>query len=359
MTTADMKDTQLYDKIFGSIAASNIGSSMGAMVETWSPERIREKYGVLDKLESYSHYKAYLRKPGTTEDGIERQRLMVSAIHEKKGRITAEDLKQIWIRDINPDNFNVQMEPCDEILYKLAAAGLPAGYVGNYSDYMGIVSFARSCHPIGLINACNPYQAFVDTWDVGRLYQPLHAYGLDWATVTSAGIAEAMRPNATVDSVVDAALRYVSQPVRDELERALEASKNKSSIEELMPWFYEHYNGIGTPYCFSMGNEIVTKALCLFYVAKGDPEQLIIGAVNFGRDTDCLAAVSSGLGGALRGSSSLRKEWIETVDEAMTTNPYTVSRRSLAEMAQVIYEGVLNEREKALAHAKEVAALIV
>lgn len=358
MTNIDMQNTQLYDKIFGSIAASNIGSSMGAMVETWNPEQIREKYGVLDKLEGYCHYKAYQRKPGTTEDGIERQRLMVSAIRETNGRITAEDLKKVWLRDINPAHFNVQMEPCDEILYRLAAAGLPAGYIGNYSDYMGIVSFARSCHPIGLINACNPYQAYLDTWDVGRLYQPLHAYGLDWSTVTSAGIAEAMRPNATVDSVIDAAMRYVSPKVRDELERALEASQGKSDIEELLPWFYEHYNGVGTPYCFSMGNEIITKALCLFYVAKGDPEQLIIGAVNFGRDTDCLAAVASGLGGALRGSSKLRKEWIDAVDDAMTTNPYTVSRRSLSEMSQVIYEGVLNERSKALAHAREIEALV-
>lgn len=351
-------ENQLFDKIFGCIAASNIASSMGAQVEAWPPERIKETHGTLEKLESYCHYGAYQRPPGTTEDGIERQRLLVSAIAEFGGRITAEDLREIWLRDINPKNFNVQMEPCDEILYKVAATGIPAGYVGNYSDYMGIVSFARSCHPIGLINACNPKQAFIDTFDVGRLYQPLHAYGLDWAAVLACGIAEAMRPTASVDSVIDAALRYVKPIVRNEIERALEASKNKESIEDLKPWFYEHYNGKGTPYCYSMGNEIVTKAISLFYVAKGDPKELIIGAVNFGRDTDCLAAVSSGLGGALNGSKNLPKEWIDTVDNAMTTNPYTVSNRSLKDMSQVIYDGIMNDRKRLLDQINEIDTLI-
>ncbi|MFD2671704.1 ADP-ribosylglycohydrolase family protein [Marinicrinis sediminis] len=357
-TNNEKRNTKLYDKIFGCIAASNIGSSMGAMVETWDPERIKDKYGVLDRLEGYCHYGAYQRKPGTTEDGIERQRLLVSAIKEKGGRITAEDLREIWIRDINPEKFNVQMEPCDEILYKLAAAGMPAGNVGQYSDYMGIVSFARSCHPVGLINACNPHQAYVDTFDVGRLYQPLHGLGLDWATVLSAGIAEAMKPTATVDSVVDASLRYVHVKVRNEIERALEATKNCESIEDMKPWFYQHYNGVGTPYCYSMGNEIITKGVCLFYVGKGNPKDLVIGAVNFGRDTDCLAAVSSGLGGALSGASSLRQDWIDTVDDAMTTNEHTVSRRSLAEMADVVYDGVINERAKMQDQANAISELI-
>ena len=83
----------LFEKIYGCISASHIGSSMGAVVEGWDKSRIYEKYGVLDKLLPYEHYgNKWLRPPGTTEDGIERQKLMLTAIIEKKDRVTAEDV---------------------------------------------------------------------------------------------------------------------------------------------------------------------------------------------------------------------------------------------------------------------------
>ena len=48
----------LGDKFRGCIAASWIGSAMGAAVEGWSPEQIREKHGYLDRLLPYKHYTA-------------------------------------------------------------------------------------------------------------------------------------------------------------------------------------------------------------------------------------------------------------------------------------------------------------
>ncbi len=35
----------------------------------------------------------------------------------------------------------------------MAKTPIPARDLGRYCDYAGLVSFARSCHPIGLINA--------------------------------------------------------------------------------------------------------------------------------------------------------------------------------------------------------------
>ena len=80
----------LRDKFRGCIAGSWIASAMGAPVEGWSREQIKEEYGFLDKLVSYKHYRDYTdweRPPGTTEDGIERQKLIATAIIEKKERI--------------------------------------------------------------------------------------------------------------------------------------------------------------------------------------------------------------------------------------------------------------------------------
>ncbi|NIM46147.1 MAG: hypothetical protein GTN80_10170, partial [Nitrososphaeria archaeon] len=51
----------------------------------------------------------------------------------------------------------------------------------------------------------DPAQAHDDVLDVGRLYQPLHGGGLDWAGAVAVGIAEAIKPDSTVDSVIDTA----------------------------------------------------------------------------------------------------------------------------------------------------------
>ena len=345
--------TDLFDKIYGCIAASNIGSAMGAGVEGWSTEKIIEKFGVLDRFLPYNMGGREM-PPGTTEDGIERQRLMCTAIIEKRGRITVNDLAKVWLRDINPKNFEIQMLGDDEIFYRLVKAGMPPGDVGRHSNWPGIISFARSCHPIGIINACNPEQAAVDAFDVGRIYQPLHGYGLDWAAAVASGIAEALRPKATIDSVVEASIKYVASPVREEILEGMELAKKCKDVFDMRSPFNKKYSGVGTKYAMSTANEIVTKGIAMFYVAKGDPKTLIIGGVNFGRDTDCLAAVGAGLGGAFSGTKNIPREWIETVDKATKKNEHTVSKRTLKETAQGFYEALLNTVNKMKQQIKEI-----
>ena len=68
---------------------------MGAPCEGWSYERIEKEYGTIDRLLPYQHYSnGWNREPGTTEDGVERQKLMITAIIEKKDRVNAEDVRQ-------------------------------------------------------------------------------------------------------------------------------------------------------------------------------------------------------------------------------------------------------------------------
>ena len=67
---------------------------MAAPVEGWAWERIEKEHGTLDRLLPYEHYRnGWRREPGTTEDGVERQKLIITAIIEKKDRVTAEDVR--------------------------------------------------------------------------------------------------------------------------------------------------------------------------------------------------------------------------------------------------------------------------
>lgn len=329
----------LKDKFFGCIAGVHIGSSMGAAVEGWSYDKIESTYGTVDKLLPYEHYNnGWKRKPGTTEDGVERQKLMITAIMEKQDRVNAEDVRAIWVRDIKPISIGMISEPFEAILLSMAKSGIPARDLGKYCDYAGLNSFARACHPIGLINAGDVYGAAEDILEVGQLYQTSNSRGLKWAMVTGVAIAAATKPNATVDSVLGAIFDMCDKDiVLRELDRELKHTENCKDFRELRKAFDTEYNGFGMPYSASYANEVVTKAVCIFRMVKGVTKDAIIAGVNLGRDTDCLAAVSAGISGALSGGSSIPKEWIDQVDDATKLNIYTNTQRTIQENSDGLY----------------------
>lgn len=346
----------LREKFFGCICGAHIGSSMGAVVEGWSYSRIAEKYGTLDRLLPYEHYEnGWVREAGTTEDGIERQKMMITAIMEKKDRVNAEDVRKIWLRDIHPQAPGGISEPFEGELLAMARTKMPARDLGRYCDYSGLNSFARACHPIGLINAGDVNGAIADVLEVGQLYQTSNSRGLKWACVTAVGIAAATLPGATVESVFEAIFTNLDERMRvpgrddgwyadyaginivDEIKAGLEVTKDCRDFKDLREAFDSVYNGHGMPYCMSYANEVVTKALCVFRLTGGNVKEAIITAVNLGRDTDCLAAVSAGLSGALGGAGSLPEEWINQVNYATSIHRFTNCRRTLREHSDGLY----------------------
>lgn len=342
----------LFDKIYGCLAASRIGSAMGAVVEGWSTERIEQEYGYLEELKSYRHYYPrtnWQRPPGTTEDGIERQKLMCQAIIEKKDRITVDDLGAIWLKYLDPVKIVYKSEPGEVIMLGHLQANIPPCEVGRLNDSQhGTNSMSRGGQALGLINAADPQSAVDDTRDVSRMmFSPIDV-AIDWACVAQAAIAAALAPNATVDSVVNTACNYItSEAMRKEIERGLDLAHNSiGDPMKLRVEFYKIYNGFGTPYAFASANETVTKALAVLVCTQGDPKLSITTGVNFGRDTDCLAATSGGFSGALNGLSNISTEWIEQVDAATLADPYTNTVCTIRQHAEGIYAALQCRAEK-------------
>jgi ADP-ribosylglycohydrolase len=352
----------LQEKFQGCIAGSWVGSSMGAAVEGWSRERIREAFGFLNRLLPYRHYTAYTdweRPPGTTEDGIERQKLIATAIIEKQGRILAHDLVAVWVRDLDPDKMVYKQERFDRSLLELARAGVPPSELGRLWPFPNVVSMARASHPLGLINAGDPQGAADDTFEVGRVYAHETAFGLRWGALYNAAIAEACRPDATVESVLEVARQFVHyraeagslyalyDTIEQEVTRALELAARHTDPLAMRDEFYEFYEGGGYfNYGMSQANEVVSKGLAVFAISQGDPKEAILTATNFGRDTDCLAAVAAGLAGALSGVQALPQEWIVQVDDATRQDRYTNSHLTIDETADGLFEAFLNRRSR-------------
>ncbi len=336
---AAASSVSLREKFFGCVAGVQIGSAMGAPVEGWTWQQIEAKHGTLERLLPYEHYgNGWLRAPGTTEDGVERQKLMITAIIEKQDRVTAEDVRAIWLRDIKPESAGMVSEPFEATLLAMAKAGIPAADIGKYCDYAGLVSMARSCHPIGLINAGDVAGAIADVNEVGRLYQTANSRGLKWASVTAAAVASATKPGATVESVLEDIRKDCDRGVVREIDRGLKHTEGCRDFREMRQAFDELYSGRGVPYAFSYANEVVTKGVCVFRMAAGNLREAMIAGVNFGRDTDCLTAVAAGITGALGGAGTLPEEWVRQVDYATSVNKYTNSQRTLRETADGLYE---------------------
>ena len=344
---ANAGGVSLRDKFFGCIAGCHIGSAMGAPVEGWSYERIEKEYGLLDKLLPYSHYgkKDWVREPGTTEDGVERQKLMITAILEKQDRINAEDLRRAWVDHMNPNAAGLVSEPFEGALLAMAKTHIPASDIGKYCDYSGLVSLSRSCHPIGLINAGDIRGAIDDIREVGQLYNTANSRGILWAEVTVTAIAAATKSGATVDSVIGAVFDNCDKvDTRSSARR--HSRRNRAGAEthrQLQrcardaPEVRRHLQRHGDRLAHSYANEMVTKAICVLRMTKGNTWEAMKAGVNMGRDTDCLTAVAAGMSGALSGAGSIPPEIIRQADHATSVNPHTNSKRTLRETSDGLY----------------------
>jgi ADP-ribosylglycohydrolase len=385
--SAGSPNDRLFSRIYGCEAAVTIANAMGASVEGWPYERIEQTYGFLDRFlpeeqrESTRpvrfgpkfEYHAYLRQPGWGEDGMERYRLLTSAILKKGGRVNIEDVTREWIENVDPARFGYNVGPQDQVIYYLLKAGLPPWEVGRWALWPGFMGTSKMIMPIGMVNAGRPDNAARDALDIvrfkdvqgrplwrddtgtiSRVSSVVYDYGLENAAAIAAATAEALRPDATVNSVIDAALAQLPQGARAEVELSLDYARKVKDWREFRPFYQRLYQGKPV----SAAIEVLSGGLACFLMADGRPREAILYAVNLGRDTDCKAYVAGGLAGALRGIEAVPPEWVATVERAVLTDPHTVSRRTARQAAEGIYRACVNELRKSETAVNEIESLI-
>jgi ADP-ribosylglycohydrolase len=370
-------ENALFAKVYGCLAGSQIGSALAGPVEHRTREEIRAAHGWVDRMLPHPLMgKVY--PPGTTEDGVERQKLLILAIRDTGGPITIRDLARAWLKYIREESFGVLAGQQDEIHYRLIKAGVSPEDSGYHDAHVGRVGFHRACHPIGIVHACFPHLAAANALDVARIYQPptgrgipwkdadpatmrrmfpTYTIGIDWAAVVCAAVAEAMKPSATVESVVEQSVAYVVEPVREEILTAVDLAAQTTDYEELAALFDKRYCGQGQPFSISRAYEVVSKGIALFAFFRGDVRATMEGAANFGRDTDCLASISAGIAGAYSGVVGIPAAWIRQVDEAAKINGLTVMDLSIAEQARILYDALLVNRARLAAGVVALDAL--
>jgi len=368
---------RLFKHIYGGVAGAYIGNSMGAPVEGWTWERIEKTYGFLDKIvpDVRANRGGVVAQAGWTEDGMERYKLLASAVIKKGGRINIEDLAREWVEKIDPTRIGFRIGPQDRVIYDLLKAGIPPYEVGRYALWPGFMGTSKMMQPLGLISACRPDVAAKDALDLGRIkdaqgrplwrndkqtedgrYRSTLIYNsaLENCAAIAAATAEAIRPSATVDSVIATALAQLPPGSRKEVETVLGYAKNAKDWKEIRPLYQKFYEG--TP--VSNAIDILAGGLACFKLANGQPRLATLYATNLGRDTDCKAYVAGGLAGTLRGIDAWPPEWVELVEKAVLTDPYTVDKRNARQIAEGLYWAAINEMRKVKAQTGELESLL-
>ncbi len=358
--------SSVYDKIYGILLGSRGGSSLGMVVEGVGqiPE-IERLYGVFNEFIPCNHYDVPWSHPaGGTEDGIERQKVISTAIIDKQDRITAQDLMNVWVRDFEMEDMYNMTQPYDRTLlaytkWGVPPEGLPKTVYGMPSDLGDHIHLtARVFHPIPIINAGDPESAIKDTKEIGRVYYELRDDdAFVWGGVYNAALTIAMLPGATVNSVIEGALKYATPEIRAEIEHGLAIADkytdpmdkrfrvelNAMYGDESSPYYA---NKRMTKYIGSSIYENVTCSFAIFKLTKGNVEQAVMVANNRGRDTDCTAASAGAMAGALTGTTTIPKEWAEKMETGMLNTPYTNSHLTNKATAQALYRALQNKLKR-------------
>jgi ADP-ribosylglycohydrolase len=291
----------LYEKVYGCLIGGLIGDAMGAPVEGWDYKRIEEVHGEISDFNG----------EGTDDSAI--KMILCDAIIQNGGYVTADEFAESFLR--NRRYYNLFFIPVKNMFHKIEdKLELPV-YAGMGNQQSS--SSAMAISPMGIINACNPRQAAVETYDVaGLIHAGTTTFCRDAACAMAAAVAEAMNPDATVDSVIAASTAYLhktsSRVMIEYIDKIIDLAKSLNDYETFRHEFYE--NHLQSLICDS--RETVPCALALFYLAGGNPEKAIIYGANFGRDADTIATMAGALSGAFAGVEGLRSDWVEKIKKS-------------------------------------------
>jgi len=336
----------LEDKATGALAGAAVADALGGAAEGNTTDAIRERYdGFIEGIvppflpdwRTARPIAPYHKGDGHVTDDT----LMTTALVEVYDTVRdhldayaiAEHLVPLlmgerrWIPELETEAILLQRLFLAE---KWLVARLHYGHrdpreagVGNIVN-CGAAMYAA---PIGIANAGSAAGAYAEAIDVAGAHQS--SYGREAAGVYAACVAEAMRPGASVSSVVDVALRLAKDGTRDAIEAVVGAARGRTDWRTSLGAVraaVEPFDTVGPNYrapardaripSRTKSIEELPVALGMLVVADGDYRETVLGAVNYGRDSDSIAVMGGSIAGALGGREVVPSEWVTAVSEA-------------------------------------------
>jgi len=210
--------------------------------------------------------------------------------------------------------------------------------------------------PVGIVNAGNPAGAYKEAIEIAGAHQS--SFGREAAGVFAAAVATAMSPGATESDVIEVARNLANDGTKAAIIAVTEAAKGVGNWKDAIPILRQAvspFDSVGDVYrqpsldskrpSRTKAIEELPIALGFLAVAQGAFEDGILGAINYGRDSDSIATMFGSMSGALNGREVIPPKWIETIEQASRIN-LTKNGKSLAAIAAKIAKSDLEEYQR-------------
>lgn len=374
----------LEEKAIGCLSGAAVGDSLGGSTETYTPTQIQERYkgfvtGIVPPFnldwQTARPVSPFHKGDGHITDDTLMTEALIAIYSKVRDHLDAYSFAENivphlieyerWIPELEKNSLLIHRVFHAEkwLVLKLrhAHADPREAGVGNIVNcgaamYMG---------PVGIINAGNPSAAYREAIDIAGAHQS--SYGREAAAIFAACVAQAMQPGATVDSIVSAALELAHDGTKHAIEEVVEAASKRSDWRDslgILREAFRPYDSVGDDYknpdldarkpSRAKSIEELPLALGFLVISKGEFSEGVLGAVNYGRDSDSIATMCGAMSGALNGRGSIPAEWIETVERESKVD-MVKNGRGIAAVAREI---AIADAEKWNSHQKVMQALL-
>src|SRR5207302_7865603 len=213
----------------------------GGATEGWESHEIYEYCGgwVEGVIQSIRHQRNMLKPfspfwkgDGHVTDDTLMTRVLVGAYAAKRDHLDAYDMERLIVPAIVDEPTWIPELDREDLLYhrlflaeKWLVLKLRYGHADPRDAGVGnIVNCGAAMYiaPVGIANAGAPDGAYAEALDLTAGHQS--SYGREAAGVLAAAVAEALRPDATVDSVIAESLRLAKDATRTAIEAVADAA---------------------------------------------------------------------------------------------------------------------------------------
>ncbi len=358
--------SSLQDKAIGTLMAAAVGDAIGGATEGRSTEEILERYdgyveGVVDYFmtdwRTAKPMSPYHKGDGHVTDDTLMTNLLVAVYEKQRRHLTAFDMADdlvplmmnhvTWIPELEKETVPLLRVFLAE---KWLVTRLYYGHVDPREAGVGNVvncGAAMYMAPVGIANAGDPLGAYQEAVEIGGAHQS--SYGREAGAVFAAAVAAAMAADATVDSVLAAAVALARDGTKTAIDSVLGAAGPGQDWRTAIPLLRDAvrpFDSVGEVYRQPAQDsrrpsrlrsiEELPVALGLLKVTGGDVRGTILGATNYGRDSDSIATMGGAIAGALGGEAAVPADWAQVVSTASRLD-LRAGGLAMAEVASEIF----------------------